>query len=234
MNRTIMLFEERKTEIEFYYSILQELDSSHSRLDTIDNARFERILKSNFFLMLYNLIEACITTGFIEIYEAIERNGNTYADLIAEFQRIWSDFKVSEPSENTANQGTYKRVVRNILNDVLENRPLEFDTSDQIKFTKNILRISGNLDARVIRELLSDHNITFTDQADKPKMLIVKRKRNQLAHGEESFGDSARDYTVSDLEEFKDEVLNFIKTVLDTMKEYFDNKRYLSGTTVSR
>lgn len=231
MNRTILLFEERKTEIEFYYSILKDLDSSNGKINTLDNARFERILKSNFLLMLYNLIEACITTGFIEIYEAIESHGNTYADLIREFQRIWSDYKISELSENTANQGTYKRIVRNILNDILSNKPIEFETSDQIKFTKNILRISGNLDARAIRDLLNDHNITFDDQTDKPKILIVKRKRNQLAHGEESFGDSARDYTVSDLEDFKDEVLGFIKAVLDTMKEYYDNKRYLVPVT---
>lgn len=230
MNRTLMLYEERKVEIEFYYSILKDIDSSSDRINTVDNARFERILKSNFLLMLYNLIEACITTGFIEIYEAIETHGNTYTDLIDEFQRIWSDYKICEPSENTANQGTYKRIVRNILSDILANKPLVFETSDQIKFTKNILRISGNLDARAIRELLSEHNITFADQTDKPKMLIVKRKRNQLAHGEESFGDSARDYTVSDLEDFKDEVLGFIKAVLDTMKEYYDNKRYLAST----
>lgn len=234
MNRTIALFEEREIEINFYYSILKELDSSSGKINTLDNARFERILKSNFLLMLYNLIEACITTGFIEIYEAIEGHGNTYVDLITEFQRIWSDYKISEPSENTANHGTYKKIVRNILSDILENKPLEFQTSDQIKFTKNILQISGNLDARAIRELLNDHNITFTDQTDKPKMLIVKRKRNQLAHGEESFGDSARDFTVSDLEDFKDEVLGFIKAVLDTMKEYYDNKRYLAATAIPR
>lgn len=230
MNRTITLFEERKEEIEFYYSILKDIDSSNGKINTIDNPRFERILKSNFLLMLYNLIEACITTGFIEIYEAIESHGNTYVDLITEFQRIWSDYKISEPSENTANLRTYKRIVRNILADILASKALEFETTDPIKFTKNILRISGNLDARAIRDLLNDHNITFTDKKDKPKMLIVKRKRNQLAHGEESFGDSARDYTVSDLEDFKDEVLGFINAVLDTMKEYYDNKRYLAQT----
>lgn len=233
MNRTIMLFDERKTEIEFYYSILKDIDTSGGRINTVDNARFERILKSNFLLMLYNLIEACITTGFIEIYEDIENHGNTYMDLISEFQRIWSDYKVSEPSENTANQGTYKRIVRNILGDIFSNKPLKFETTDQIKFTKNILRISGNLDARAIRDLLSEHNITFTDQTDKPKMLIVKRKRNQLAHGEESFGDSARDFTVSDLEDFKDEVLGFIGNVLATMKEYYDNKQYLASSVVA-
>lgn len=109
----------------------------------------------------------------------------------------------------------------------MQTDPLEFETSDQIKFTKNILQISGNLDARAIRELLKEHKISFPDQTDKHKMFIVKQKRNQLAHGEESFGDSARDFTVSDLEDFKDEVLVFIGNVIDTMKEYHDDKKYL-------
>lgn len=230
MHRAIMLFEDRKTEIDFYYSILKDLDSSNGKINTKDNARFERILKSNFLLMLYNLIEACITTGFIEIYEAIEAYGNTYTDLITEFQKIWSDYKVSEPSEDTANQGTYKKIVRNILSDILSNKPLKFEISDQVKFTKNILRISGNLDARAIRDLLDEHNITFVDKTEKLKILTVKLKRNQLAHGEESFGDSSRDYTVSDLGGFKDEVLCFIQDVLNTMKEYYDNKQYLVAT----
>jgi hypothetical protein len=234
MNRALSLFEERKSEIEFYYSILQDIEplteKPKSKIETIDNARFERILKSNFFLMLYNLIEACVTTGFIEIYEAIENHGKAYVDLIAEFQKIWSDYKISEPAENTANQGTYKKIVRNILSDVLARKPLEFQTSDQIKFTKNILHVGGNLDAREIRDLLTTHNIAFADQSDKHKMLTVKQKRNALAHGEESFGDSARDFSVIDLEDFKDEVLSFIADVLNTMQEYYEAQRYIAAT----
>ena len=37
MNRTIFLFEERKAEVEFYYSILKDMDSSNGRINTIDN-----------------------------------------------------------------------------------------------------------------------------------------------------------------------------------------------------
>lgn len=234
MNRALSLFEERKSEIEFYYSILQNIDpldrKSESKINTIDNARFERILKSNFFLMLYNLVEACITTGFIEIYEAIENHSKAYVDLISEFQKIWSDYKVGESVGNSTNQGTYKKLIRDILSDVLIRKPLEFQTADQLKFTKNILHVSGNLDAREIRSLLSNHNIPFADQTDKHRILTVKRKRNALAHGEESFGDSARDFSVSDLKEFKDEVLNFISNVLYTMKEYYDDQGYLVKT----
>lgn len=230
MDRTFSIFEERKEEIEFYYSILLDLDSSNSKIQTINNARFERILKSNFLLMLYNLIEACIVTGFMEIYESIENDEHTYVDLIVQFQRIWSDYKISEPAENTAKQSTYKKVVRNILSDIIANKPLDFEISNQLKFTKDILQIGGNLDARSIRDLLKVHNIPFTDYDEKPKMLIVKEKRNRLAHGEESFGNSARDYTVTDLGDFKNEVLEFVKSVLDTMKEYCDHKRYLAST----
>lgn len=232
MNRAILLFEERKAEIEFYYSILQDIEPMNkkpkNKISTIDNASFERILKSNFFLMLYNLVEACITTGFIEIYEQIENHGKAYVDLISEFQKIYSDYKVSVTQATSSNQGTYKKIVRDILSDVLAKKPLEFQTADQLKFTKNILHVGGNLDAREIRILLSNHNIPFTDRTEKSRIHTVKLKRNALAHGEESFGDSARDFSVSDLEDFKDEVLSFISAVLVTMKEYCDTQRYLA------
>ena len=230
MNRTLSLFEERKSEIEFYYSILTDIDTSNGRINTIDNPRFERILKSNFLLMLYNLIEACISSGFIEIYEAIENHGISYVDVISELQKKWSDYKVSsQSSESTANQNTYKKIVASILDDVLAKKPLSFQTNRRQEFIKNVLGVSGNLDARQIRDLLSCHKIDFSDQMDKPKMYIVKQKRNQLAHGEESFENSARDYSVSELEAFKDEVLTFIQAVLVAMQGYYDDKKYVSS-----
>ena len=41
-------FEERKGEIEFYYSVLVEIDKENSSIQTIDNARLFKIMKSNF------------------------------------------------------------------------------------------------------------------------------------------------------------------------------------------
>ena len=92
--------------------------------------------------------------------------------------------------------------------------------------TKDALAISGNLDARKIRRLLDEHAIGVTDRTDKFHMHFVKRKRNDLAHGIDSFGESARDISVSQLAEIKDEVLTFMSSVIACMKSYYDGREY--------
>jgi len=57
MNNTFILFEDRKAEIEFYYSIMLDIENNTGKIQTIDNSKFFRILKSNFMLMLDKLIE---------------------------------------------------------------------------------------------------------------------------------------------------------------------------------
>jgi len=59
----------------------------------------------------------------------------------------------------------------------------------------------------------------------------VKNKRNNLAHGDESFGNCTRDMTLTDLEHIKDEVCNFIKNILDGMKNCHDGKQYLMASS---
>ena len=74
MITTHEVFGDRKNEIEFYYSVMVDIDDeTKNALNTIDNQRFFRIMKSNFLLMLYNLVEATFTTGMLEIYEQLER-----------------------------------------------------------------------------------------------------------------------------------------------------------------
>ena len=49
MRDTLNIYEERKKEIEFYYSILVDFDINGKNVaNTIDNKLFFRILKSNF------------------------------------------------------------------------------------------------------------------------------------------------------------------------------------------
>ena len=63
------VLDDRKSEIEFYYSVMVDFDNNTNVLQTVDNQRFFRIMKSNFLLMLYNLVEATFTTGMLEIYD---------------------------------------------------------------------------------------------------------------------------------------------------------------------
>ena len=95
MITTHEVFNDRKNEIEFYYSIMIDMDDETKHtLNTIDNQRFFRIMKSNFLLMLYNLVEATFTTGMLEIYDQLKRENCSYEAVIDEIRNIWRDYKI--------------------------------------------------------------------------------------------------------------------------------------------
>ena len=222
METTIAFYEERRLEIEFYYSILDELAKPNSSIKTVDNSRLVRILKSNFLLMLYNLIESCVRKGFESIYAAVKDSGEPYSKISVELRSIWSNYEISKAHKDTATKQTYSQRVKEIIEHVISNQP--------IIITRDALDISGNLDAKRIRELLKNHKIRFSESMkdDKTWIFEVKKKRNALAHGDESFDEAARELTISDLETVKDEVLIFIKDVLDGMMDYYKQKLYIS------
>ena len=234
MQTTKALYDNRKDEIEFYFQVLQDVmshdpsvnDRDESRKRTIirttDNSRFIRILKSNYLIMLYNLIESCVKSGFEEIYEALTTKNISYAQASCALRDIWSNYEISKAERNTANGDTYGNRVKNILDSVISNIPIMLSKKAIEKLA------GGTLDARSIRELLAKHEITFveTTSGDKHRILTVKNKRNSLAHGEESFGDAARDLTLEDLVNIKNEVLTFIEDAINGMDSYYNNERY--------
>ncbi len=219
MNSTLLLFEDRVSEIEFYYSIMVEIENGSGKVQTIDNSRFQRILKSNLLLMLYNLVEACVASGLMEIYESVKNSQIGYNELIDEVRMIWSNYEIGQLHLSGAGRKTYEEKVQTIINQVLLNQPIILHRENR--------RFGGNLDARAIRELCDKHCIRYVASDDGGCLRTVKDKRNNLAHGDESFGDCARDMTLTDLEHIKDEVQKFIKGILDGMKVYYDNKCYL-------
>lgn len=219
MNNTFTLFEDRKAEIEFYYSIMLDIENNTGRIQTIDNSKFFRILKSNFLLMLYNLVEACVVSGMLEIYESLNQSKRGYNDLIEEIQNLWSNYRIGNIYKSSGTQASYERGVREIILQVIADEP--------VFLNRSALEISGNLDARRIKKLCDKHCIRYIASDDDGCLQTVKEKRQNLAHGDESFGDCARDMTLSQLEHIKDEVIRFIGAILDGMKNYYDNKLYL-------
>lgn len=220
MRDTLNIYEERKKEIEFYYSILVDFDINGKNVaNTIDNKLFFRILKSNFLLMLYNIVEATITTGMLEIYEQLRNEKCIYSSLISEMQNIWRNYKVKEIYHSSSQLKSYINRVEGVVNDIINETP--------IIFNKNMLDINGNLNAKRIKEICDRHRIRYKVVDDEMSLERVRIKRNALAHGDESFSDCARDITISDLEELKDTVFKFLTDITDGMKKYYDEKQYL-------
>jgi hypothetical protein len=217
MNNTIALFNDRLSEIDLSFSVLQDIEYSNIR--TSNNNDFGCILKSNILLMIYNLIEACTVSGLCEIYESIKNSSATYTKLIEEIQSIWSNYKIGKVYPSNSGKKAYEKCVRNIISDVIFNKPIEL--------TKHAIKYGGNLDAEVIKKLCDKHKIRYKVSDDKGHLSIVKMMRNNLAHGDVSFVDCARDLSLQDLIDIKDNVKRFISEILSGMKNYYDNRYYM-------
>ena len=212
-------FEERKGEIEFYYSVLVEIDKEDSSIQTIDNPRLFKIMKSNFILMLYNLVESTVSTGMLEIYESIKNEACAYKNMVQELQTIWRDAKVKQVYSSSTELNTYTNRVKEIVDDITTSAPFVLE--------KGMLNINGNLNAGRIKHICDDHKIRYSVVDDDNKLEEVRRKRNSLAHGDESFSQCARDLTLSDLESIKDIIIRFLQGIIQGMEDYCDNKKYL-------
>lgn len=214
------VYEDRKGEIEFYFSVMIDIDDETKQtLNTIDNTRFFRIMKSNFLLMLYNLVEATFTTGMLEIYDKLKQDNCSYESVIDEIQNIWRDYKVKEVYKPDSGLSTYINRVHKIVLDITQNTPLSL--------SKAMLGFNGNLNAKQIKEICDRHRIRYRVTDDQMALERVKKKRNSLAHGDESFSRCARDFTLADLETIKDTVLQFIQEILIGMDKYYDEKQYI-------
>ena len=107
--------------------------------------------------------------------------------------------------------------------------------SEIIELNRKATNINGNLNAEKIRQICKDHGITYSiDASCKGGAVLddVKEKRNNLAHGTISFVECGRDYSIEALTSIKDETITFLNGILNGMKDYYDDQRYLLEKTV--
>lgn len=218
MQNTLGIFEDRKEEINFYYSIILKIDSGEAYTETIDNNRLVKIMKSNMLLMLYNLVEACIVSGMMEIYEALKNDVCTYNSVISEIQTIWAKNEINEIYGPTTGRSAYENRVQRIIQSITTESP--------IMLSQDALGIKGNLNAKKIREICDRHRIRYRLDASGKYLERVKLERNNLAHGDVSFSDCARGLSVDDLRMIKDDVFLFIASILNGMQDYYNGKQY--------
>lgn len=218
MQNTLGIFEDRKEEINFYYSIMIEIESADGHIETIDNNRLVKIMKSNLLLMLYNLVEACVVSGMMEIYEDLKNDGCSYNSVISEIQNIWAKNEINEIYGPTTERIAYENRVQRIIQNITSESP--------IILSRDALGVSGNLNAKKIKEICDRHRIRYRLETRGELLERVKLERNNLAHGDVSFSDCARNLSLSDLETIKNEVFLFIDVILKGMTDYYIGKQY--------
>lgn len=200
-------------------------------------AELIKILKSNAILLLYNLIEGTISAVLNEFFGTINKEGLKYSSYQKEIRQIWVKYKhrsfgVSEKKEVTYIVST----IDNILNEVVEISPKSVKDSELgTKLIYNYeayvsetmsTEVSGNLDARKIKELFHSYGLPEITQKCDP-MLKVKNKRNSLAHGNETFAQVGGNFTLQELVKMKNEIKSFLDSLLEETSKYLVSKNYL-------
>ena len=211
MRDVIRVFQERKEEIDLYFEFLEDLMIKNAQLTFPDNTKknldstLSKILRANGFLLIYNVVESCISQGIEAIYLDIINKGIDYNSISSNIQReiignIKSNIKVVKFVED----------VNDITIDIIRQYPKKI--------------FSGNVDARKIKEIADKYG--FSHQTDAKftkngaKLLTVKDKRNDLAHGEISFQECGKDYTIQDIIAIKNEVIKYLEEILNNIEQF--------------
>ena len=225
MNRTKLDFDKRKDEVENYFSFLAILDDENTRLKykKDDNLveekisdQLQNILTANGFLLLYNVIEATIRHSILEIYYAIEDNGISFEQLSDSLKKIWVEQSTDNLKEGNFKSDTLRDSILKITESIL--------TRETISLSNGKLGFSGNLYAKTIRKLATKYG--FDTSSDGRNLETIKNKRNHLAHGDSTFSEIGKNFTVGELEDFKDETLAYLADVINKIEIFIVQKKY--------
>jgi hypothetical protein len=170
------------------------------------------ILKSTFVLLLYNMIESTMAMIFERIHERLA--AEHYQNLVPELQKVWVEFFFVKNSSSLFHKHLDKTISQTLAFPSLAD------------FTARIKLFSGNLDAKKLQGLLKQYGIGALHTDGKERLLYVKNKRNKIAHGEETFKDSCRDLTNSDLTEIRDAVFRALDSIIIQSDIYLQEKKY--------
>lgn len=225
------VFEEHKEEINYFYSFLEDLLIHDGRLvidppvNTIKTIKVETIavLKSSFFLMLYNCIESTVSNCLKAALQAVETDNCKYIDL--------------NESLKLSSLAAYDYMVQQAETKEIRNKMLK----EQNDFSSGYatLRIelkpfvgstaqgtfSGSLDAEAIQKHFARLGLD-TSTMSCTEMRSIKSCRNKLAHGDCSFEEYGRNLTIQYIEVCKDRTLTYLESLINKVDVYIQVKDY--------
>ncbi|WP_303754631.1 MAE_28990/MAE_18760 family HEPN-like nuclease [Enterococcus sp. S86.2] len=176
------------------------------------------ILKSNSFIMIYNLVESTIKNSVIYMYDEINKHNIRYLDARDEIKRIWFNYHFKD---NVSSVDKLKTVSQVLIDEIISEKDIFLDFEQ--------FKLSGNADWRVIKKAMSEHGMIVNSDKTNPhasSMRTVKDKRNSLAHGSESFIDSAKDFSERDIQRIAQDTFTLLEYVMDEVDKYIEKEKY--------
>lgn len=230
MEELLRDYNERKQEIDCYYKFLRKISSksyafknTRKQQDECLDDRIIKILKANIFLLLYNLIESTTDKAIEYVCVKITSSNIKYNEIIEDIKAQWSKVQ-TKCHLKTNDEGALRKGLKQILDKTI---------NDYIKFENQYkLKYRDNIDSNELRKIAKDFGFTleFATSLKGGKSLDkILQKRNNLAHGSMLFSDCGRDYTLTDLIQYKNDTYKILEKFLKTIDTYIKKQKYKSN-----
>ncbi|MFH7001780.1 MAE_28990/MAE_18760 family HEPN-like nuclease [Flavobacterium bizetiae] len=228
-------FSDRVGEINKYYDLLFNILKKESQLifpnESNRTERFDvtltSTLKSNMFLLLYNLLESTITKCLIEIHNSICDENCTYVQLSPQIQNIFTSHYYKSISNGNISEENTLLHIRTMIHSWVFNENFSLTFEDLTKY-KTGSNFSGNLDAKEIRKIATKYGVIFNMAGEEIKSL--KEFRNKLAHGEISFQEASNLKSIEYFDNLKMKTVEFLNTFIVAVETYINQKKFKTTT----
>lgn len=190
------------------------------------------VMKAGVFLHLYNLVESTVTAGLECIAEEIRATNVVFRDLNDCWRKAWatSVMKLEEEFalDNKLTPETRLTGALRLCQAVSDEKSMDIKPRFKV----------GGLDDRSIEELVLRYGISLKIRSQVRKAVkhqvlddlgflgVVRKRRNDLAHGHDSFADIGRNYSTSDLVKWSWATYQYLKEVLSSFEAYVLAKHY--------
>jgi MAE_28990/MAE_18760-like HEPN len=231
-------FEERHAEIEAYLAFLEgietEAQSGPPRLGTsgaLITTQQQRILYSGVFLQLYNLVEATIVRCLDGVTDAaLQTETWSPGDLTLELRREW--VRVMARTHVDLNYENRLQSALSLCDHLVAALPV---AGFQVEKGGG-----GNWDDEAIEHIadrlgfaLRVRPETYTAIKRKIRddlgcLQLVKKFRNELAHGSISFAECGENVTVGELRDMTNRTVSYMREVVAAFRAYINGHGYIT------
>jgi hypothetical protein len=236
MDNLSQSFEERLQEIEAYLDLLEELESQvrdglpqFGRNGAIITVQQQRILYSSVYLQLYNLIESTITKCLEAVTQSVILNQIFPGQLSEPLRKEW--IRSSAQTHIDLNYENRLKQVLKLCDELVQIIPVsefKFEKGpggswDDKLIKKTVERLGFTL--KISSDVYRDINRPFRD--GEGPLQVIKKLRNDLAHGSLSFAECGEGMTVSDLRDLTKKSSSYLREVVMCFKISIEEYEFL-------
>ena len=181
------------------------------------------ILRATLFLVTYGLIEVTVRECFDLTHTEINRGNYALSQIVPALRTTWIN---QEVFDSIIHVDASPRDYQERLHTISET------SSNEDRFTKFTRRphFRGNLDALVIRRVMEQYGAPVPSVSNETQkaLRIIRKQRNDLTHGNITFQDCGRQYSLSEISNYIEGTREYLEEFMECIAKYLSEQLYLA------